>query len=157
MGTTGPLSKLNSSSKADPITQSREEKKAMKHSGIKYGISRSCRLHGQCHKGLQPSAELGGVGPGYLPKQYRPCFKLCLLQFFSLFALVLCIILCKAIVKWNLNALEMFSTYAVKKQVISLITMDIINSLSCCCKPQTFARCSIFCPHVFTVFEARIG
>lgn len=58
--------------------------------------------------------------------------------------------------KQNLNILKMFSTYAGKKQAILLITIDVINSLACC-KTKPFARRSFFCPHVFTVFEARIA
>lgn len=88
--------------------------------------------------------ELGRVGPGLLPSNTTGLYAVS-----ASILLIVCFILCKAVAKWHLNVLKMFSTQALKKKVISLLTMDTIASLSCCFKPKTVARCSFFCLPVF--------
>lgn len=72
--------------------------------------------------------------------------------------LILHIILCKAVAKWHLSALKMFSTHSVKKKVISCLTMDTITSLSLVVlNPRHLPGVPSFVCLFFTLFEARIG
>lgn len=95
--------------------------------------------------GFQPSLEFGGVGRGFLCSNSDSV--LCCLCFTSsdgLFQFSLHYF-AQGHSAHSLSVLKMFSADAVKQWIISLITTDIINSLSCC-KLRAFARCSFFCP-----------
>lgn len=112
------------------------------------GTPRNVRVSQELLSPAQPAVSLAGWDQGSCPAAHTGLYSVS--ASVPLFVgFILYIILCKAVAKWHLNVLKMFSTHAVKKKVISLLTMDTITSLSCCFKSKTFARCSFFCLPVF--------